>query len=89
MTNPDIILWAEVVKGLYYPNAEFLNAKVGSRASWGWRSILAGRDILCKGLRKQIANGYNTNIWNDPRLPTLPTYKIMSHKPKYFNKYGG
>lgn len=69
MTNPDIILWAEVVKGLYYPNAEFLNAKVGSRA--------------------KIGNGYNTNIWNDPRLPTLPTYKIMSHKPKYFNKYGG
>ena len=51
MTNLDT-LWAKVMKGLYFPNENFLTAKIGYEASWGWQSILVGREVPCKGLRR-------------------------------------
>ena len=42
MTNHDT-LWAKVMKGLYFPNENLVTTKTGYMASWGWKSVLAGR----------------------------------------------
>lgn len=42
---------ARVLKGIYFPNSDFMTTSKGHRASWAWASILQGRDILHKGVR--------------------------------------
>lgn len=42
-------LWAWVLKGRYFPNDSFLEAKKGCRDSWAWASLLDGRDVILKG----------------------------------------
>lgn len=62
-------LAARIFKARYYPNSDFMNAEVKPGVSYTWRSILAGREILSKGLRFQIGKGDNVSIWYDPWLP--------------------
>lgn len=39
-------LWAQVMKGLYFPSCNFMQASKGGRSSWGWSSLLHGRDVM-------------------------------------------
>ncbi|XP_013617255.1 PREDICTED: uncharacterized protein LOC106323722 [Brassica oleracea var. oleracea] len=41
--------------------------------SYGWRSLLASKEVLHKGLRKKIGNGHTTKVWEEPWLPTQPS----------------
>ncbi|GAA0183747.1 hypothetical protein LIER_42458 [Lithospermum erythrorhizon] len=38
----------KILKGRYFHNSNFLNAKVGSNPSFGWRSLIEGRKVLKK-----------------------------------------
>ncbi|CAN1125060.1 Uncharacterized mitochondrial protein AtMg00310 [Linum perenne] len=55
-------LWVRVLKALYFPRTEFVNAKGHHRPSWIWGSIMKGREPLFKGLRRNVGNGRDTNI---------------------------
>ncbi|CAN0880449.1 Putative ribonuclease H protein At1g65750 [Linum grandiflorum] len=46
-----------------------LTGELGYRPSWGWRSILHGRDLLLQGLRWQVGDGRSINALNDKWLP--------------------
>ncbi|KAF7843501.1 F-box protein CPR1-like [Senna tora] len=48
-----------------------MNAGVGSRPSHTWRSLLAGRELLAKGLQKYVGDGKSTLIWKEPWIPGL------------------
>lgn len=39
-------LWSQLCKGLYFHSQNFLRATKGAYPSWGWQSILIGRDSL-------------------------------------------
>ncbi|XP_039161303.1 uncharacterized mitochondrial protein AtMg00310-like [Eucalyptus grandis] len=39
-------LWSQLFKGLYFPNSDFWHAREGQRSSWGWKSLLVGRDAI-------------------------------------------
>lgn len=41
----------KVFKIKYFPNMEFLSVSLGRHSSYGWRSILHGRESLRKGIR--------------------------------------
>ncbi|KAL6134629.1 hypothetical protein ACLB2K_066858 [Fragaria x ananassa] len=61
-------LWIKVLKGLYFPNSSFFDAKKGYRASWAWSSLLEAHDLFVEGLW-QVNNGIGINIWKDCWLP--------------------
>jgi hypothetical protein len=62
-------LSARILKAVYYPSGEFLEAGLGSSPSKIWRSILDGRDVLRQGLIRRIGTGEETNIWDVNWLP--------------------
>ncbi|CAN1753785.1 Uncharacterized mitochondrial protein AtMg00310 [Linum perenne] len=59
--QPDA-LWVRILKALYFPHTDFVDAKGHHRASWIWGSILKGRDAMLRGLRKNIGNGMDTRF---------------------------
>ncbi|CAL1384042.1 unnamed protein product [Linum trigynum] len=71
-------LLAQVYKGKYFPNGTFLTAQARSRPSWGWQSILFGRQLLESGLRWQIGNGQKAPLlmssWIPQQHPRPPVY---------------
>lgn len=81
MSNPNSLV-ARVLKSKYFANGDFLHSSLGTRPSYAWRSILHGRDLLCKGLVRDIGNGESSNVWSvnwiiDP-LPRPPNYRTDS-----------
>ncbi|XP_054782092.1 uncharacterized mitochondrial protein AtMg00310-like [Prosopis cineraria] len=58
-------LWLRVLKRIYLPTKEFVDANKGSKASWCWLSIIDGRDFLKKNLLWDISNGESLQIWDD------------------------
>lgn len=73
LTTPDS-LWGSLFKALYFRSADFLSAVRGNRPSWGWRSILHGRDSILPNLRWSVGNGASIRIRGDCWLPMGPIY---------------
>lgn len=69
--------WVKILKSIYFPHTSFLQAKQGNRASWGWNSILKGRDCLMRDLCWQIGSGHSISVWNDPWIPSNPMCKLV------------
>ncbi|KAL9293639.1 putative reverse transcriptase zinc-binding domain-containing protein [Arabidopsis thaliana] len=64
LTKPTSLL-ARVYKACYYKKKGFMEALIGFRHSYAWRSIMHGRDLLDQGLLKNIGDGRSTNVWMD------------------------
>jgi hypothetical protein len=73
LTNHDSIL-SKVFKAKYYPKERFLNAILGHNPSYIWRSIHASQVIVGRGLRWQVGNDTNINVWRDPWLQNNQPY---------------
>jgi hypothetical protein len=72
LTDPSS-LCARVLKGRYFPNYDFWSAFCPCSASYTWRSILHGRDLVRKGALWRIGNGLSINIMKDYWIPgTIP-----------------
>lgn len=67
-TNPSS-LWSKVFKGIYFHSRTFYNAEQGSRPSWGWQSLLTGRDAILPNIRWSVGDGRSINIRGDRWLP--------------------
>ncbi|CAL1413585.1 unnamed protein product [Linum trigynum] len=68
ISEPNSLL-AQVYRGKYFPNGHFLTAKARSRPSWGWQSILFGRQLLEMGLRWQVGNGRSASMLHSTWVP--------------------
>lgn len=69
---------AWVYKARYFPFDDVLNSKKGSNPSYAWRSIHNSLDVIRKGTRWWVGNGWKIHIWEDEWLPTPSTYKVIS-----------
>ena len=61
-----------------------MEAQLGNMPSYTWRSLLAAREILERGMRWSIGNGQKVRIWADRWLPTPHSFKVISPKPQAF-----
>ena len=59
-------------------NSLFLDAKESASASYAWRSILHGRDVILKGALWRVGDGKQIKIWGDNWLPTKFQPKVTS-----------
>ena len=51
-----------VLKEKYFPDSNFLKAELGKNPSYTWRSLVAARGVLHRGLRWNIGNGRKAKI---------------------------
>ena len=85
LMNPNSLV-ARVNKAKYYPHGDVLNACLGSRPSYAWRSIMQELEVVKRGTRWRVGNGRLIHIWDDKWLPTPTTYKVVS-LPRNFDNY--
>jgi hypothetical protein len=62
-------LSARMLKAVYFPNTDILQANIGSNPSQIWRALCEGRDVLSMGLIRRIGDGRTTNVWNENWVP--------------------
>lgn len=68
---PDSLL-CRVLKGRYFRYSNPMEAKNANSPSFGWKSMMAAKSLLQEGLRKNIQSGFNTRVWSDNWIPTVP-----------------
>ncbi|XP_019162232.1 PREDICTED: uncharacterized protein LOC109158794 [Ipomoea nil] len=62
LIHPELLV-RRLLKAKYFPNCDFMEARLGGNPSYFWRSILAGQDVLKQGLARRIGDGLDTKIW--------------------------
>ena len=71
-----------VLKAKYFPDSNFLEAQLGKNPSYTWRSLVAVRGVLHRGLRWNIGNGWKAKIWTDRWIPTPNSFIVVSPRPQ-------
>jgi hypothetical protein len=62
--NPNSLV-AKILKEKYHPNAMFLEAHIGRRPSYIWRSFWNSKKLLAYGLIWRVGDGNQIRIWRD------------------------
>jgi len=68
------------LKGKYFPDGNLMSATRKRRCSETWRSILAGRDMLKRGLIKRIGPG-EADIWHDNWITGSNSFRPLIQLP--------
>ena len=71
-------LFYRVFKAKFFPNSTIMEAKNPANASYAWKSILKGRDVIKRGVAWRIGLGLSVQVWGDNWLPTKHNPKIIS-----------
>jgi hypothetical protein len=74
-------LCARVLRARYFSNGSFLEAACPKRASFTWRSILFGRELLKDGPIWRVGNSSDIDIWNSNWIPRSTLQRPFGHKP--------
>ena len=77
MVSPDS-LCAQIMKGRYYPDLDFMHAIVPKSASPIWQAIVAGREALQAGLIMRVGDGSSIPIWEDKWISDTISMSPMS-----------
>lgn len=70
LTDPNS-LCTRVLKGRYFPNCSFWDAPQPRSASFTWRSILFGKELLKKGVAWRVGDGKSIKIMSDNWIPNV------------------
>jgi len=77
LSNLDSFL-ARVLKGKYFYDCSFLEAKPKTNASFSWKNIRLSRDLLKRGIRWRVGNGNNIRVASDNWIPSEPSLKLLT-----------
>jgi hypothetical protein len=61
-------LVAQIMREKHYSNGFFLQAHLGSRPFYAWRSIFQAREVLEMGMIWRVGNGEDIQIWGEKWL---------------------
>ncbi|CAH9096129.1 unnamed protein product [Cuscuta europaea] len=75
-------LMSQVLKARYFPNTNFLNAKLGNNPSFFWRSIFETQELIKNNTRRCVGNCIDVQVWADAWLPGQGSGKISSIRPR-------
>ncbi|XP_075640217.1 uncharacterized protein LOC142611959 [Castanea sativa] len=71
-------LFYRVFKAKYFPNCTIMEANNPGSASYVWKSIIKGREVIQKGAVWRIGDGRSVSIWGTRWLPTKYSLKIVT-----------
>jgi ribonuclease HI len=74
-------LCAKVLRARYFKEGKLLTAGCPKRASFTWRSIMHGRDLLKEGLIWRVGNGNDIDVRNQNWIPRSSLQWPMGFKP--------
>uniref|UniRef100_M4EYE7 Reverse transcriptase domain-containing protein n=1 Tax=Brassica campestris TaxID=3711 RepID=M4EYE7_BRACM len=69
LKNPSSLL-GRILLNKYCHDSDLLTCSAPNSSSHGWREILAGRDIIKKGMGWNVGSGRNIKVWSDKWLAT-------------------
>lgn len=69
IVNQPFSLVSKVLESIYFPDASILEVPMGINASYLWKSLLWGRDLLKLRSRYKVGNGASIIVSKDPWLP--------------------
>ncbi|XP_035546588.1 uncharacterized protein LOC118348634 [Juglans regia] len=69
---------AKILKEKYYKNKSLLDASLGHRPSFLWRSVWNALSLLKEGLIWKVGNGEKIKIWGNKWLSTPSSFSIQS-----------
>lgn len=89
LKNPES-LSARILKTKYFPSGSILDAPLGWRPSYIWRSIWLAQDLLSEGLKWRVGNDNHIRIWKDHWLPQHIAHCVFPrqglHEEAYVSK---
>ena len=71
-------LFYRVFKAKFFPHCTIMEAANPSSASYAWKSIIKGREVIQRGAVGRIGDGRSVSIWGDRWLPVKHSPKIIS-----------
>jgi len=67
-----------ILQAKYFPNSTFLQANLGSKPSYVWRSLFNSRELLLQEMIWRVGDGKSIQVWGDRWLPHPTSYAVQS-----------
>jgi hypothetical protein len=80
LTTSPYSLCARVLRARYFKDGDFLTASCPKHASYTWKSILHGRELLKEGIIWRVGDGSKINIWNHNWIPRSSLKRPFGHR---------
>jgi hypothetical protein len=62
-----------------------MEASLGSKPSFAWKSILSAKELLQQGVIWRVGDGQNIKVWGDKWVPKATSYSIQT-PPRVISK---
>lgn len=72
--NPNSLM-AKVLKAKYFRNHDIMEVKMGTQASYVWRSLMWSRELIRKGLCWRVGDGKSISIKTDAWIPGITGFR--------------
>ncbi|KAL5577919.1 hypothetical protein UlMin_019618 [Ulmus minor] len=71
-------LFSQVFKAKYCHSSTIWHASANSKASYVWKSILWGRNLVAKVIRWRVGDGRSISVYNSRWIPTPHSFMVSS-----------
>ena len=78
LLHDDKSLFYQIFKARFFPRCSILEAKDSPSASYAWKSILKGREVIQKGAIWRVGDVKKIRIWRDNWVPSKSSAKITT-----------